>query len=101
MYSAHLLVKTPDVKLEGPAPREHTVKGVDGSDVRVEHCSRLRCKMRREWCDECGCGLFIKPSTKPDMTGVKAGLFDPKDVPAPTHEVFLQDMCVHPIVSSS
>ena len=50
--------------------------------------------MRREWCDECGCGLFIKPSTKPDMTGVKAGLFDPKDVPAPTHEVFLQDMCV-------
>ena len=50
--------------------------------------------MKRQWCSECGCGLFIKPSTKPEMTGVKAGLFDPKDVPAPTHEVFLQDMQV-------
>ena len=33
-YSAHLLVKTDDVKVTGPTPSEHTMKGVDGSDVR-------------------------------------------------------------------
>ena len=40
MYSAHLLVKTDDVKMEGPAPAEHTMVGVDGSDVRTGHSDR-------------------------------------------------------------
>lgn len=27
----------------------------------------------RGWCDECGCGLWIKPPSKPEMTCLKAG----------------------------
>lgn len=33
--------------------------------------------MERAWCDECGCGLWIRsPVKKPDMTNLKAGMQD-------------------------
>ena len=45
----------------------------------------------RGWCDECGCGLYIKPSTKPDSTFLKAGLFQPGEIPGPTMENWLRN----------
>jgi hypothetical protein len=37
-------------------------------------------------------GLYIKPGGTEGIQWVKAGLFDPGDVPKPTSEVFLRDM---------
>lgn len=41
-YSAHIVVDEKDLKIEGPEPRTHTVKGIEGVE------------MLRAWCDTCG-----------------------------------------------
>lgn len=46
----------------------------------------------RGWCDECGCGLYIKPPSKPDLTCLKAGLFKPHEIPKPTMENWMRNM---------
>lgn len=65
-HSAHLFVKTADITQHAaastPAPRTHSMQGESGNTIT------------RAWCDECGCGLWIKPSTKPDMTCLKGGM---------------------------
>ncbi|KAF2480854.1 Mss4-like protein [Neohortaea acidophila] len=83
MHSAHLFVKTADITQHAaastPAPRTHSMQGESGNTIT------------RAWCDECGCGLWIKPSTKPDMTCLKGGLFRPHEIPNPTMENWLRN----------
>ena len=48
--------------------------------------------LERAWCDECGCGIWIRsPAQKPDMTMLKAGLYEPGDIPNPTMENWLKN----------
>lgn len=47
-YSAHVIAPTEQAKVEGPRPKEFTVKGIDGDD------------MTRTWCDGCG-RCVVKP----------------------------------------
>lgn len=62
MHSAHLFTTTSEIDFhDSPQPRTHTMRGESGNDIE------------RAWCDNCGCGLWIKPSTKPDKTFLKAG----------------------------
>ena len=62
-HSAHLFVKTQDIQTNGPEPRTHTMDAESGNP------------MVRAWCDECGCGLWIRsPKKKPGMTNLKAGM---------------------------
>lgn len=68
-HSAHLFVKTSDVHSQtnknqntGPDPKTHIVEAESGN------------QMERTWCDNCGCGLWIRNVTKtPEMTNLKAG----------------------------
>lgn len=61
-HSAHLFVKTDDIDFhDSPQPKIHVMKSEVGND------------MERAWCDECGCGIWIRPGTKPGMTFLKAG----------------------------
>jgi hypothetical protein len=75
-----LFVATKDIIADVPEPRTHTMTADSGNTIE------------RAWCDECGCGLWIKPSTKPDMTFLKAGLFDPGEIPNPTMENWLKNI---------
>lgn len=79
-HSAHLFVKTADIESDSPQPKTHTMQGDSGNWIE------------RAWCDECGCGLWIKPSTKPDMTCLKAGKYRassliPTELPGHGHQV--------------
>lgn len=60
-HSAHLFVKTSDIQSSSPQPRTHTQKADSGTD------------MERAWCDECGCGIWIKSQNMSDLTFLKAG----------------------------
>ncbi|KAI9632831.1 uncharacterized protein MKK02DRAFT_41143 [Dioszegia hungarica] len=82
-YSAHVGAPADKVKLEGPKPRTHSVKGVDGENM-------IR-----------ACGLYIMPESRAEKgpsffkAGAKlmfVGLFNPGDVPTPTMETFTKDM---------
>jgi hypothetical protein len=61
-HSAHLFVKTEDVQTDSPKPKTHTQNADSGNP------------MERAWCDECGCGIWIRsPEQMPDLTFLKAG----------------------------
>lgn len=79
MHSAHLFVKTADIQTESPQPKKHICKSESGND------------MERAWCDDCGCGIWMKSSFKPDMTFLKAGLFQPGEIPNPSMENWLKN----------
>jgi hypothetical protein len=79
-HSAHLFVETKDITADVPKPRTHTMTADSGNTIE------------RAWCDDCGCGLWIRPSTKPDMTFLKAGLFNPGEIPNPTMENWLRNL---------
>ncbi|KAK6075354.1 hypothetical protein SCUP234_07800 [Seiridium cupressi] len=79
-HSAHLLVKTDDIESHGPQPRVFVLKADSGND------------MERAWCDECGTGIWIRQLKDSDMTNLKAGLFNPKDIPNPTMENWLKNL---------
>ncbi|KAI1851005.1 hypothetical protein JX266_003670 [Neoarthrinium moseri] len=79
-HSAHLFVKTDDIQTDSPQPRVYVVKADSGSD------------MERAWCDGCGAGIWIRQLHKPKMTNLKAGLFEPGDIPSPTMENWLKNL---------
>jgi hypothetical protein len=54
-------VKTDDIQSNSPQPRTYTQKADSGTD------------MERAWCDECGCGIWIKSQGMPELTFLKAG----------------------------
>ncbi len=57
-----MFVKTVDIQSSSPAPKTHTMKADSGNP------------MERAWCDECGCGVWIRwPNNMPEMTFLKAG----------------------------
>ena len=61
-HSAHMFVKTADIQTSSPQPRIYAMKADSGKP------------MERAWCDECGCGIWIRsPEKRPDMTMLKAG----------------------------
>lgn len=64
-YSAHLFVNTKDIHTSSPNPRRYTLKSDSGNS------------MERAWCDECGCGIWIKSDKMPDQTFLKAGGYSP------------------------
>ncbi|KAJ4397680.1 hypothetical protein N0V93_001913 [Gnomoniopsis smithogilvyi] len=80
MHSAHLFVKTTDIETSSPEPKQYVQKGDSGSE------------MTRAWCDTCGSGIWMKSASKPEMTFLKAGLFDPGQIPNPTMENWLKNM---------
>jgi len=80
MHSAHLFVKTKDVQSHSPHPRTYASKADSGTE------------MERAWCDECGCGIWIKTAEFPDSTFLKAGLFNPGEIPNPSMENWLKNI---------
>lgn len=62
-HSAHLFVKTADIKSSSPKPKTWITKAESGQE------------MERAWCDECGSGIWLKRSSDPSMTYLKAGEF--------------------------
>lgn len=62
-HSAHLFIKTKDINSHNsPDPRTHVMKSEVGND------------MERAWCDDCGCGIWIRTSRAPELTYLKAGM---------------------------
>ena len=72
-YSAHIISSVSQSKINGPEPRKHMVKGMDGG------------QMTRAWCDECGrrvvvrvgadgSGLWIRSDKMGERIGIKAGM---------------------------
>ncbi|KAI1617403.1 hypothetical protein EDD36DRAFT_480 [Exophiala viscosa] len=60
-HSAHLFVESKDITTSSPQPRTYTQNADSGNP------------MERAWCDECGCGIWIKSHQMPDQTFLKAG----------------------------
>lgn len=60
-HSAHLFVKTVDIKTSSPKPKTWVTVAESGQE------------MERAWCDECGSGIWLKRSSDPSMTYLKAG----------------------------
>ncbi|TID21591.1 hypothetical protein E6O75_ATG04986 [Venturia nashicola] len=79
-HSAHLFVKTADMKTSSPQPKTWVTVAESGQE------------MERAWCDECGSGIWLKRSSDPSMTYLKAGLFEHEDIPNPTMENWLKNM---------
>jgi hypothetical protein len=46
--------------------------------------------MERAWCDECGCGIWLKSISNPSQTYFKAGLFEQGEIPNPTMENWMK-----------
>ncbi|KAI1626542.1 Mss4-like protein [Exophiala viscosa] len=80
MHSAHLFVESKDITTSSPQPRTYTQNADSGNP------------MERAWCDECGCGIWIKSHQMPDQTFLKAGLFNPGEIPNPTMENWLKNL---------
>ncbi|KAJ9606316.1 hypothetical protein H2200_009277 [Cladophialophora chaetospira] len=81
MHSAHLFVKTADIQTSSPKPKTYTQNGDSGNP------------MERAWCDDCGCGIWIRsPANMPELTFLKAGLFNPGEIPNPTMENWLKNL---------
>ncbi|KAG6366280.1 hypothetical protein INS49_000456 [Diaporthe citri] len=80
MHSAHLLVQTADIETTSPEPRTYRQKADSGNE------------MTRAWCDGCGAGVWLRSASKPGLTFLKAGLFEPGDIPNPTMENWLKNM---------
>ncbi|KAE9968993.1 hypothetical protein EG328_007147 [Venturia inaequalis] len=80
MHSAHLFVKTVDIKTSSPKPKTWVTVAESGQE------------MERAWCDECGSGIWLKRSSDPSMTYLKAGLFEHEDIPNPTMENWQRNM---------
>lgn len=62
-HSAHLFVKTADIKTSSSEPKTYVQKGDSGNE------------MTRAWCDHCGSGIWMRSASKPDMTFLKAGMW--------------------------
>ncbi|PIA94599.1 hypothetical protein CB0940_08168 [Cercospora beticola] len=80
MHSAHMFVKTETSETSSPTPKLHTMNAESGNP------------MERAWCDECGCGIWLKATKSPETTYFKAGLFEHGEIPQPTMENWMKNM---------
>lgn len=68
------MTPTKDVNTHNsPEPRKHTMKGDKGKD------------MERAWCDECGCGIWIRPGGDTEKMFLKAGKYSASGLVSSSH----------------
>ncbi|WVF66762.1 hypothetical protein IAT40_001504 [Kwoniella sp. CBS 6097] len=77
--SANFSLNPKDMQYEGPEPSKYVAKGSSGNDVT------------RVFCGTCGSNLWTAVAD-PNLIFVKAGLFAPGSVPAPTIHLFAKNM---------
>lgn len=77
-----MFVETAKIETSSPRPKLHIMNAESGNP------------MERAWCDNCGCGLWLRPSLKdgkePEKTFFKAGLFEHGEIPTPTMENWMK-----------
>lgn len=75
-----MFVQTDTIQTSSPTPKLHTMNADSGNP------------MERAWCDNCGCGIWLKSAKNPEQTYFKAGLFEHGEIPQPTMENWMKNM---------
>lgn len=73
-----MFVQTSTIETTSPQPKTHIMNAESGNP------------MERAWCDECGCGIWLKSTLNPAQTFFKAGLFEQGEIPNPTMENWMK-----------